>query len=138
LKFYTIGYGGRNPQDFVDLLKQKGVKTIVDVRLRPDRSSMGAYVKAGAPEKGIQKLLSRAHIGYVSLVELGNIFRNYEDWRERYKRLFDRAGELLTDRLNEMETPFCMMCAEKKVANCHRQVISDYLVMKGHEVEHLE
>jgi len=138
LKFYTIGYGGRNPQDFVDLLKQKGVKTIVDVRLRPDRSSMGAYVKAGAPEKGIQKLLSRAHIGDVSLVELGNIFRNYEDWRERYKRLFDRAGELLTDRLNEMETPFCMMCAEKKVANCHRQVISDYLVMKGHEVEHLE
>jgi len=138
LKFYTIGYGGRNPQDFVDLLKLKGVKTIVDVRLRPDRSSMGAYVKAGAPEKGIQKLLSRAHIGYVSLVELGNIFRNYEDWRERYKRLFDRAGELLTDRLNEMETPFCMMCAEKKVANCHRQVISDYLVMKGHEVEHLE
>ncbi|MBW2344856.1 MAG: DUF488 domain-containing protein [Deltaproteobacteria bacterium] len=138
MKFYTIGYGGRNPQDFVDLLKQKGVKTIVDVRLRPDRSSMGAYVKAGAPEKGIQKLLSRAHIGYVSLVELGNIFRNYEDWRERYKRLFDRAGELLTDRLNEMETPFCMMCAEKKVANCHRQVISDYLVMKGHEVEHLE
>jgi len=137
LKFYTIGYGGRNPQEFADLLKQKGVKTIVDVRLRPDRSSMGAYVKARSPEKGIQKLLSRAHIGYVSMLELGNIFWNYEDWRERYGQLFDRAGELLTDRLNEIDTPFCLMCAEKKVVNCHRQLISDYLVLKGHEVEHL-
>ena len=138
MKFYTIGYGGRNPREFVDLLKLKGVKTIVDVRLRPDRSSMGAYVKARSPKKGIQKLLSHAHIGYVSMLEMGNIFWNYEDWRERYKQLIDRAGELLTDRLTEMETPFCLMCAEKKVVNCHRQVISDYLVLKGHEVEHLE
>jgi uncharacterized protein (DUF488 family) len=138
LKFYTIGYGGRNPREFVELLKQKGVKTIVDVRLRPDRSSMGAYVKAMSPEKGIRKLLFHSHIGYFSLLELGNIFRNYEDWRERYKQLFDRAGELLTDRLNEIDTPFCLMCAEKRVENCHREVISNYLVLKGHEVEHLE
>ena len=45
MKFYTIGYGGRKPQEFLDLLKQKGVKVVVDVRLRPDFASMGSFCR---------------------------------------------------------------------------------------------
>ena len=138
MKFYTIGYGGRNPQEFVNLLRLNGVKTVVDVRLRPDRSSMGVYVKARSSGKGIQKLLSNANIEYVSLVELGNIFFHYEDWKDRYVQLLDCAGELLTDQLSRLKNPFCLMCAEKKTQNCHRRIISDYLVRKGYEVEDLE
>lgn len=136
-RVYTVGYGGRPPGEFVALLQAHGIETLVDVRVRPDRASLGAYVKARSPEKGIQALLAGAQIAYVSLTELGNVFRDCADWRERYWRLWDQAGDLLAERLWQVPRPFCLMCAERDVAVCHRQRIADYLVRKGYLVEHL-
>jgi uncharacterized protein (DUF488 family) len=138
-KFYTIGYGGRLPNDFASLLVAHGVRAVADVRIRPDRASMGAYVKASTPDKGIEKLLSDVGILYRSFLALGNMFKDLDDWRPPYRALFDRAGDLLVDGLEDMPVPFCLMCAEKRVSDCHRLVIAEFLVAtKGWTVEHLE
>jgi uncharacterized protein (DUF488 family) len=99
---------------------------------------MGAYVRAKTADKGIQGLLAGANIAYLSIVELGNVFIECEDWRERYQRLWERAGDVLTERLRQIPTPFCLMCAEKRATECHRQFIADYLAGRGYAVEHLE
>ena len=137
-KFFTIGYGGRKPADFVAMLQNAGVRTLVDVRLRPDRASMGSYAKARSSDKGIEALLAKAGIGYLSLTELGNVFLESPDWPALYRELIQKAGDLLTRRLADAQPPFCLMCAEKRVAECHRRLIADYLVARGADVEHLE
>ncbi|MBU2495572.1 MAG: hypothetical protein KJ935_03610 [Candidatus Omnitrophica bacterium] len=43
-QFYTIGYDGRKPEEFLSLLKAKDIKAIVDVRLRPDNERQRCYV----------------------------------------------------------------------------------------------
>lgn len=137
MRFFTIGYGGRPPAEFVRLLREARVRTVADVRLRPDRASMGSYKYTGKPGTGIEKLLADAGIGYASLPELGNLFLGFDDSLGRYAELFDRVGDLLVGRLLGLPEPFCLLCAEKRAAECHRTTIAAYLERHGHEAEHL-
>lgn len=137
--FFTIGYGGRPPEEFVGLLVAHGVRTVADVRIRPDRASMGAYVRAKESVRGIERLLGDREIGYRSILELGNLFLGRDDWPAVYREFFGLAGEMLVRRLDELPRPFCLLCAEKKVADCHRLVIADHLVAsRGWSVHHIE
>ena len=83
-------------------------------------------------------MLASNGIGYFSLVELGNVFLACDDWRERYRRLLERAGDLLLDRLVEATPPFCLLCAEKRVSECHRELIAQHLVARGWPPVHIE
>ncbi len=138
-KAFTIGYGGRQPADFTKLLTDAGVKTLIDVRLRPDRASMGCYSKAKEADKGIAGLLAKAGVSYVSLPELGNLFMDYPDWPTRYEKFLVLAAPLLFDRLEGIAGPVCLMCAEKKVCECHRRHIAAHLEKsKGWTFTHIE
>ncbi len=141
MKVFTIGYGGRGKEDFLALLKANGIQTVVDIRLRPDRACMGIWVRARTPDKGIERWLSDAGIGYCSLIELGNVFLGYPEgeWQRRYQELLDSSGELLTAGLTGIPDPICLLCAEKRVAECHRKQVAEFLARcKGAEVFHLE
>jgi uncharacterized protein (DUF488 family) len=98
---------------------------------------MGAFTKAKTSDKGIERLLSDAGIGYVSLIELGNVFLACDDWQSRYAALLAAAGDLLTARLHGVAPPFCLMCSERNVEECHRKQIAEFLTAKGDDVLHL-
>lgn len=140
MNLFTLGYGGRTKEQLLALLRENGIRTVVDVRLRPDRSSMGLWVKAKTSDKGIEKILAEAGIGYRSLVELGNLFMDLADWTAPYEALLQQSGDLLTARLlDNIQEPMCLLCAEKRVADCHRRLIADYLVrLHGAKVKHIE
>ena len=98
---------------------------------------MGIYAKAKSADKGIEKLFQEAGLGYISLVELGNLFVDLADWESRYGRLLDAVGELLVERLLDLPTPICLLCCEKDPMQCHRRLIADYLARRGWTGEHI-
>jgi len=136
MKIFTIGYGNLKPADFTSKLINAGVKTVIDVRLRPDRAYCSAYSLTKKTDTGIKQTLGE--IKYLSVIELGNIFLNHEDWYERYSKFLTACGGMCFDWLDGVEKPICLLCAEIKIEDCHRKIVAEYLhKAKGAEIIHL-
>src|SRR5207248_851707 len=130
LIFYTIGYGGRTPSGFSGLVKKHGIRTIVDVRRRPDRASRGSFMKAKTPAKGIERLLAGVGIRYLSLPELGNPFLTEADWKDRYRLHLEQGGAALLRGLNHRARLCSWGSQDSAVALS--QVVSDLTHEGGH------
>lgn len=70
--------------------------------------------------------------------ELGNPFLGEDDWHSRYSNWIQTEGQSRCSKLFELAEPICLLCAEKKVAECHRLYVANFLVQHGHTlVAHL-
>jgi uncharacterized protein (DUF488 family) len=142
---YTIGHGNRPLEELVDLLKQNGVGCLVDVRMFPGSRRHPHFGRAelekSLPAAGVRYLWEGAALGgrrrarrdspHVAM--RNESFRAYADhmqtgeFHEGIDRLLDVAGEALP----------AIMCAERLPWQCHRYMISDFLVAHGIEVRHV-
>lgn len=83
-------------------------------------------------------MLASEGIKYAGNPELfGNPFIDVADWREPYQRYVEQNGPEMISFLKQIEQPFALMCAERKVSDCHREYIADYLIGEGWEIEHI-
>ena len=136
---YTIGYGGRHPQDFVTLLAQANIGLVCDVRAEPRRAYRGIYTFN--PEKGsgpLPRLLAQAGIAYEWFPELGNPERQDPEIRA-FQQLMAQEAERRLQRLQTCVQALCacLLCAEQDAQRCHRRIITAYLIASGYSVQHL-
>jgi uncharacterized protein (DUF488 family) len=145
--FFTIGHSTRPLEAFVGLLRANDVKRLVDVRTVPRSRMNPQYNKETLPEA-----LGTHGIGYLHLPALGGLrprrkdvapevngfwenqsFHNYADYAMTAEF---RAG---LDRLLALgERDRCaVMCAEAVWWQCHRRIITDYLLATGEPVFHI-
>jgi uncharacterized protein (DUF488 family) len=143
---YTIGHSTRTFDDFVEVLQAHGIQTLVDIRSLPASRRLPhfnrEFLEHQLPGRGVE---------YVWMKELGgrrkktvphspntalrsDSFRNYADhmltpeFQDAAAELVRRAGE----------KPLAYMCAERVWFQCHRMMVSDYLVAHGHTVLHID
>ena len=142
---YTIGHGNRPLEELVALLQQNGVGCLVDVRMFPGSRRHPHFgrgeLERSLPAAGIEyawegdtlggRRRPRADSPHVAMRNAS--FRAYADhmesaaFREGIERVLERAG---SGRV-------ALMCAERLPWQCHRYMISDYLVAHGLEVRHI-
>jgi uncharacterized protein (DUF488 family) len=139
MKVYTIGYEGRTMEEVVAILRQKGIKTVVDVgRYALGKWSAGDWSRA----------LGAARIGYFTWIgaapsrKMRSAYRKNGDWdaySEAYLRMLKAQkvhGILAVGWLATIleRGPICLLCFEHDAARCHRSLLAEFM---GWEAEHL-
>ena len=143
---YTIGHSTRTLDDLVETLQSHSIKTLVDIRAFPASRRLPYFNR-----ESLEKALPPPGISYVWMKDLGgyrkkilpespNIalrnasFRNYADYMltEDFQQAIDKLLQLAE------QAPTAYMCAERVYFQCHRMLVSDWLVAHGHEVFHID
>ena len=143
---FTIGHSTRALDDLVEVLKKHEIQTLVDIRAFPMSRRLPHFnresLEKALPEAGVQYVWMKALGGYrkKTLADSPNIalrnasFRNYADYMLTPE--FEAAANELIRFAEQGRTAY--MCAERMWFQCHRMLVSDWLVAHGHNVFHID
>jgi uncharacterized protein (DUF488 family) len=142
MRISTIGHGTRPADELLACLQEAGAETLVDVRRFPGSRRNPQFNGARLAET-----LREAGIAYRHAVELGGRLSG-EPGEERFPCIRVAAFRSYAARMGTgewqqalesvlAEPAPCLMCAETPWQRCHRRLISELLVARGHEVVHL-
>ena len=146
LTIYTIGHSTRTLEELIAALRTHGVTTLVDIRAFPMSRRMPHFDR-----ESLELELPKRGVDYLWMKELGgrrkkilqdspntglrnDSFRNYADYMLTPE--FAQAIERLLEISGKDKT--AIMCAERVYFQCHRMLVSDYLVAHGHTVLHID
>ena len=130
---YTIGYGNRSFDEFLEIILGNGITNLVDIRRYP-QSTFEDFNK-----ESLEKVLPKNGIRYVHCEGVGGMrdskyveYMNTDEFRSSFKKL----QEFIV-RVNESGERIVLMCAEKSPKGCHRHYLSNKLEENSVEVIHL-
>lgn len=135
-KIFTIGFSGKSPDAFLDVLNAVRVRAVWDIRLW--------RVSTYAPFYSGNSLVAALGTRYEYLPEFApstEILADYKDGRITwldYERMYH---ELLTTRHPTAGmTPdaldrICLLCTEKSATQCHRRLAAEYIAAQFPDIE---
>ncbi|MGO9612839.1 MAG: DUF488 family protein [Dissulfurispiraceae bacterium] len=128
-KVYTLGTGLRSQEDFVEILTDYDIKTVVDVRSFP-KSKMQLFSRVN-----LQELLRLEGINYSYLgTDLGGLQRGgYAAYTstDAFRVGIEKLEGIIDGSLS------VILCAEKLPWKCHRKWIARELTKRGWDCVHI-
>jgi len=124
---FTIGYEGREIDDFIDRLKKYRITRLIDIREIP------LSRKKGFSKSELKKRVESAKIEYFHFRSLGSPsnIRNKLKIDRNYERFFKAYGIYLENNIDAINEAYvliqngvsCIMCFERFPDKCHRSSV---------------
>lgn len=139
---FTIGYEGLDIDDFMSLLSEHGIETLVDIRELP------LSRKPGFSKKALANVLNLSGLEYVHMVELGcprpvrDGYRADGDWKRYttgFLKYLKTQKNAVADLVDLARSSTCaLLCYEADFNSCHRSMVADEVRKQcGAEIEHI-
>jgi uncharacterized protein (DUF488 family) len=144
LTVLTIGHSTRTLEEFIELLETYRINLVIDVRTVPHSRYNPQFNKEAMPAN-----LRHSNIKYIHIPDIGGLrrpkpdsvnlawkntgFRGYAD----YMQTKEFTDSLLKIVALAKENRLVLMCAEALPWRCHRNLISDALLVRHIGVDHI-
>ena len=145
MEIYTIGFTKKAAEQFFELLKEHGIKRLVDVRLN-NSSQLAGFTKQTDLNYFLREICGADYVHEPLLAPTPDLFDAYKkhggSW-EDYERGFillmqERSIESTIDR-TLFTVPTVLLCSEPTADRCHRRLVAEYLQKQwgGIQIIHL-
>ena len=139
---WTIGHGTRSIDEFVSVIHEAGISTLVDVRRFPASRHNPQF-----NEPALRAVLEERGIAYRHAVDLGGRLAGEPGENAfgciRVAAFRSYAARMGTERWQAAlaaalaDPAPCFMCSETLWWRCHRRLIAELLFARGEQVVHL-
>jgi uncharacterized protein (DUF488 family) len=143
ITIYSIGYGSRNIEEFVSVLKKNEIRYLIDVRSKPYSKYKPEYskdaLKSNLEESGVKYIFMGKNLGGLPDVpscytDDGKIDYEAVKTKEFFREGIERVKNAVSQNLRVV-----LMCSEEKPERCHRsKLIGQVLSNEGVEVLHID
>lgn len=140
IKLYTIGFTKKSASKFFGLIKQAGVKRVVDTRLNRT-SQLAGFAKEQDLPFFLREICQVDYKKEPLLAPTDDLLSSYKkkliDWK-MYEEGFNtlmRERRIEQQLTREQLADACLLCSEDKPHLCHRRLVAEYLKEKWGNIE---
>jgi len=131
-RIFSIGYAGKDAQEFFEILKQAGIKKVVDVRLY-NTSQLAGFTKKKDIEYFLHTIVDANYIHLPIMAPTRQLLNDYKKGLISWQQYEDQFKAIIAQRqiekylaLQDLDMS-CFLCSEANADNCHRRLIAEYL-----------
>jgi uncharacterized protein (DUF488 family) len=140
----TIGFTKKPARRFFGLLRESGVKRVVDVRLN-NWSQLSGFAKQEDLAWFLREICGIEYVHVPSLAPTQELLSDYRkkriDWDGYEVRFLDLMHERKVEEIisPEILDTGCLLCSEHQPHRCHRRLVAEYLNdhWGGVQIKHL-
>lgn len=144
MRVSTIGFTKKSARRFFSLLRESGVRRVVDVRLNSG-SQLSGFAKQDDLAWFLDEICGIEYLHLPSLAPTQELLTDYRkkriDWSGYTVRFLELMRERRVEETISRETldAGCLLCSEHQPHHCHRRLVAEYLNdhWGGIQVEHL-
>lgn len=129
---YTIGFTKKSAERFFTLLKNAGVRKIVDIRLN-NSSQLAGFAKGSDLQFFVKNILGASYVHIPDFAPTKELLKSYQDKETTWAEYVHAFSEILKKRhvkeryKVENFDNCCFLCTEDTPEQCHRRLVAEYL-----------
>ena len=139
-KIFTIGFSGKKPEVFLDVLNATRISCVWDIR----QWRLSTYVPYYNGDN-LANVLGNRYEYHPEFAPTADILARYKDkkitWSEyekKYRELLQKRNPLQNCNISKLDR-ICLLCTEKAAIQCHRRLAAEYIaeILPDIEITHL-